>query len=66
MNNEWNLDKELDFPFNLSTRKTFLAQIKSSSLPDQEAALKHFINVKCSIGSLSKIDKTHKGRWFMK
>ena len=43
-----------------------LAQIKSSSLPDQEAALTHLINVKCSIGSLSKIDKTHKGRWLMK
>ena len=44
-----------------------LAQIKSSSLPDQEAALTHLLtNVKCRIRSLRKGEKTRKRLWLMK
>ena len=44
-----------------------LAQIKSSSLPDQQAALTHLLtNVKCRIRSLRKGEKTRKRRWLMK
>ena len=41
--------------------------MKSSSLPDQQAALTHLlINVKCRIWSLRKGEKTRKRRWLIK
>ena len=44
-----------------------LAEIKSSSLPDQQAALTHLLtNVKCRIQSFRKGEKTHKCHWFLK
>ena len=52
----------LNCPLNWSTQKNlFLAQIKSSALPDQQAALTHLlINVKCRIWSLCKGEKKYK------
>ena len=48
-------------------KNLLLAQIKSSSLPDQQAALTHLLtNVKCRIQSLRKGEKTRKRRWLMK
>ena len=48
-------------------KNLLLAQIKSSSLPDQQAALTHLLtNVKCRIRSLQKGEKTRKRRWLMK
>ena len=48
-------------------KNLLLAQIKSSSLPDQQAALTHLLtNVKCRIWSLRKGEKTGKRRWLMK
>ena len=48
-------------------KNLLLAQIKSSSLPDQEAALTHLLtNVKCRIRSLRKGEKTRKRLWLMK
>ena len=48
-------------------KNLLLAQIKSSSLPDQQATLTHLLtNVKCRIRSLRKGEKTRKSRWLMK
>ena len=48
-------------------KNLLLAQIKSSSLPDQQAALTHLLtSVKCRIWSLRKGKKTCKRRWLMK
>ena len=48
-------------------KNLLLAQIKSSSLPEQQAALNHLlINVKGRIRSLRKAEKTRKHRWLMK
>ena len=48
-------------------KNLLLAQIKSSSLPEQQATLTHLpLNVKCRIRSLRKAEKTPKHRWFMK
>ena len=48
-------------------KNLLLAQIKSSSLPEQQAALTHLLlNVKCRIRSLHKAEKTRKHRWLMK
>ena len=45
-------------------KNLLLAHIKSSSLPEQQAALTHLlINVKCRIQSLPKAEKTCKCRW---
>ena len=47
-------------------KKVLLAQIKSSSLSVQQAALIHLlINAKCRIRSLRKGEKTRKHRWLM-
>ena len=44
-----------------------MAQIKSASLPEQNAALTQLlINVKCKILSLRKAEKTRKHRWLIK
>ena len=44
-----------------------MAQIKSASLPEQNAALTQLlINVKCKIRSLLKAEKTRKPRWLIK
>ena len=44
-----------------------MAQIKSASLPEQNAALTQLlINVKCKIRSLRKAEKTRKHRWLIK
>ena len=44
-----------------------LAQIKSASLPEQNAALTQLlINVKCKIRSLRKAEKIRKHRWLIK
>ena len=58
----------LNCPLNWSTQKNlFLAQIKSSALPDQQAALTHLlINEKCRIQSLRKWEKKRKRRWLIK
>ena len=51
----------------IEQKNLLLAQIKSSSLPEQQAALTHLLlNVKCRIRSLSKAEKTRKHRWLMK
>ena len=48
-------------------KNLLLAQIKSSFLPDQQAALTHLLtNVKCRIWSLRKGEKRSKRRWLMK
>ena len=48
-------------------KNLFLAEIKSSSLPEQQAALTHLlVNVKCGIWSLHKAKKRHKRLWLMK
>ena len=48
-------------------KNLLLAQIKSSSLPDQQVALTHLlINVKCRIWSLRKGEKMRKRRWLIK
>ena len=44
-----------------------MAQIKSASLPEQNAVLTQLlINVKCKILSLRKAEKTRKHRWLIK
>ena len=51
----------------IQQKNLLLAQIKSSSLPEQNAALTQLlINVKCQIRSLRKAEKTCKHRWFIK
>ena len=51
----------------IQQKNQLLAQIKSSALPDQQAALTHLLtNVKCRIRSLRKGEKTRKRRWLMK
>ena len=48
-------------------KNLLLAQIKPSYFPEQQAALTHLlINVKCTIWSLHKEEKTHKHRWLTK
>ena len=48
-------------------KNLLLAQIKSSSLPDQQTALTHLlIDVKCRIWSLRKGEKTRKRHWLIK
>ena len=51
----------------IQQKNLLLAQIKSASLPEQNAALTQLlINVKCKIQSLRKAEKTHKRRWLIK
>ena len=48
-------------------KNLLLAQIKSSALPDQQAALTHLLfNVRCKIRSLRKGEKKRKHRWLIK
>ena len=48
-------------------KNLLLAQIKSASLPEQNAALTQLlINVKCKIWSLREAEKTRKRRWLIK
>ena len=56
------------FSIELTQQKNLLlAQIKSASLPEQNAALTQLlINVKCKIRSLRKAEKTRKRRWLIK
>ena len=56
------------FAIELIQQKNLLfAQIKSASLPEQNAALTQLlINVKCKIRSLRKAEKTRKRRWLIK
>ena len=51
----------------IQQKNLLLAQIKSASLPEQNAALTQLlINVKCKIRSLRKAEKTRKRRWLIK
>ena len=51
----------------IQQKNLLLAQIKSASLPEQNAALTQLlINVKCKIRSLLKAEKTRKHRWLIK
>ena len=51
----------------IQQKNLLLAQIKSASLPEQNAALTQLlINVKCKIRSLRKAEKTRKLRWLIK
>ena len=51
----------------IQQKNLLLAQIKSASLPEQNAALTQLlINIKCKIRSLRKAEKTRKRRWLTK
>ena len=51
----------------IQQKNLLLPQIKSASLPEQNAALTQLlINVKCKIRSLRKAEKTRKRRWLIK
>ena len=51
----------------IQQKNLLLAQIKTASLPEQNAALTQLlINVKCKIRFLLKAEKTRKHRWLIK
>ena len=51
----------------IQQKNLLLAQIKSASLPEQQAALTQLlISIKCKIQSLHEAEKTRKHRWLIK
>ena len=59
--------KKVGLSINLiKENKVLIAQIKSSSLPEQKIALDQLLHVRSKMRSLHEAEKSHKRRWLLK